>query len=164
MSDVVNALFPTNKIIQHDCWASSQVKFFYDDLEGYVFTGITHRNGHRYAVENVQYIRGNELYFRLTPPEDETIPFEDIFLNGNGIRVGRGGPQDRVVCVQHPDIKLLHITLKFAPVGRRSNGAQALLACAAGLTDSANTAYVQSLTAPNVNYFGGGKHSRKGKR
>lgn len=94
---------------EHDCWAKSQQTLWCPNMVGYRFVSFVHRNGHRYYVEQCQYIRKNELFFRILPPEDETVPYKDIFLHGNGIRVGLGTKESPLLQVQHKDIKSIEV-------------------------------------------------------
>lgn len=91
-----------------DCAKSSKQLLYVPNMVGYKFLTILHRNGHRYAIDECQYVV-NDLYFRLLAPEDTSIPFEDIFKDGNGIFVGRGDPTSSTLLVQNANIVSIEV-------------------------------------------------------
>lgn len=89
------------KSLRHGLW-NKAYQYVSVRLRGIDFT---------YNVAETQYT-SKGMFFKITAPGDENVPFDGLFKDGNGLFVGRSDSRTHLVSVQNPKIAEICVMLK----------------------------------------------------
>lgn len=79
---------------------------------GYQFVSVRLRGvDYTYNVAETQYT-AKGMYFKIAAPSDESVPFDGLFEDGNGLFVGRSDPRSFSISIQNPAITEICLMLK----------------------------------------------------